>query len=104
MALAEEFKKFVARGNVVDLAIGVIIGAAFSSHQVARRQHIFAAFESRHGTSAPTPSSLSAQAFARKLIWFGSRGCGTRCRKSEYAAPPARRAASKVASPKGSRR
>lgn len=25
----EEFKKFVMRGNVVDLAIGVIIGAAF---------------------------------------------------------------------------
>ena len=26
-----EFKKFIARGNVVDLAIGVIIGGAFSS-------------------------------------------------------------------------
>ena len=25
----KEFKKFIARGNVVDLAIGVIIGAAF---------------------------------------------------------------------------
>ena len=25
----QEFKKFVARGNVVDLAVGVIIGAAF---------------------------------------------------------------------------
>jgi large conductance mechanosensitive channel len=28
--LLEEFKKFALRGNVVDLAIGVIIGAAFS--------------------------------------------------------------------------
>jgi large conductance mechanosensitive channel len=28
--MMEEFKKFVLRGNVVDLAIGVIIGAAFS--------------------------------------------------------------------------
>ena len=28
--MLEEFKKFVLRGNVVDLAIGVIIGAAFS--------------------------------------------------------------------------
>jgi large conductance mechanosensitive channel len=27
----EEFKKFAMRGNVVDLAIGVIIGAAFGS-------------------------------------------------------------------------
>ena len=24
-----EFKKFIARGNVIDLAFGVIIGAAF---------------------------------------------------------------------------
>ena len=30
MSLGKEFKKFVARGNVVDLAVGVVIGAAFS--------------------------------------------------------------------------
>ncbi len=29
--MLEEFKKFVMRGNVVDLAIGIIIGAAFGS-------------------------------------------------------------------------
>ena len=28
--MIEEFKKFVLRGNVVDLAVGVIIGAAFT--------------------------------------------------------------------------
>ena len=27
--MLDEFKKFVMRGNVVDLAVGVIIGAAF---------------------------------------------------------------------------
>ncbi len=27
----EEFKKFIARGNVIDLAVGVIVGGAFSS-------------------------------------------------------------------------
>ncbi len=27
----EEFKKFIAKGNVIDLAVGVIIGGAFSS-------------------------------------------------------------------------
>ncbi len=27
----QEFKKFIARGNVLDLAVGVIIGGAFSS-------------------------------------------------------------------------
>ncbi|MCA2961944.1 MAG: large-conductance mechanosensitive channel protein MscL [Silvanigrellales bacterium] len=29
MSLAKEFKTFVMRGNVVDLAVGVVIGAAF---------------------------------------------------------------------------
>lgn len=29
MAIVEEFKKFALKGNVVDLAVGVIIGAAF---------------------------------------------------------------------------
>ena len=29
--MLEEFKKFALRGNVVDLAIGVVIGAAFAS-------------------------------------------------------------------------
>ena len=29
MGLVSEFKEFAARGNVVDLAVGVIIGAAF---------------------------------------------------------------------------
>jgi large conductance mechanosensitive channel len=29
--MLQEFKKFVMRGNVIDLAVGVIIGAAFSS-------------------------------------------------------------------------
>src|SRR5471032_2727962 len=30
MALIDEFKKFAVRGNVVDLAVGVIIGASFT--------------------------------------------------------------------------
>ncbi|MEI6574675.1 MAG: large-conductance mechanosensitive channel protein MscL [Bacteroidota bacterium] len=29
MALIQEFKKFISRGNVLDLAVGIIIGAAF---------------------------------------------------------------------------
>lgn len=31
MGMMKEFKEFALKGNVVDLAIGVIIGAAFSS-------------------------------------------------------------------------
>jgi large conductance mechanosensitive channel len=30
MAIFDEFKKFAMRGNVVDLAVGVVIGAAFT--------------------------------------------------------------------------
>lgn len=29
MPIAKEFREFIARGNVIDLAVGVIIGAAF---------------------------------------------------------------------------
>jgi large conductance mechanosensitive channel len=28
--MLQEFKKFVARGNVIDLAVGIVIGAAFT--------------------------------------------------------------------------
>jgi large conductance mechanosensitive channel len=31
MALVEEFKKFAMRGNVVDMAVGIIIGGAFGT-------------------------------------------------------------------------
>ncbi|MDD5199440.1 MAG: large conductance mechanosensitive channel protein MscL [Terrimicrobiaceae bacterium] len=31
MSLAKEFKEFIARGNVIDLAVGVIVGAAFGN-------------------------------------------------------------------------
>ena len=31
MSIINEFKKFISKGNVVDLAVGVIIGTAFTS-------------------------------------------------------------------------
>jgi large conductance mechanosensitive channel len=31
MSIGTEFREFIARGNVVDLAVGVIIGAAFTA-------------------------------------------------------------------------
>jgi large conductance mechanosensitive channel len=31
MTILKEFREFISRGNVVDLAVGVIIGAAFNS-------------------------------------------------------------------------
>lgn len=31
MSILSEFREFIARGNVIDLAVGVIIGAAFNN-------------------------------------------------------------------------
>ena len=31
MSISQEFKEFVMRGNVVDLAVGIVIGAAFGT-------------------------------------------------------------------------
>ena len=31
MSFFEEFKKFAMRGNVIDLAVGVVIGGAFGN-------------------------------------------------------------------------
>ena len=31
MAIVKEFKEFIIRGNVIDLAVGVVIGAAFGT-------------------------------------------------------------------------
>lgn len=31
MKFVQEFKQFISRGNVIDLAVGIIIGAAFTS-------------------------------------------------------------------------
>ena len=28
--MIKEFKKFISRGNVIDLAVGVVVGGAFS--------------------------------------------------------------------------
>ena len=39
-AMLEEFKKFALKGNVVDLAIGVIIGAAFGKIVDSLVKHI----------------------------------------------------------------
>ena len=36
-----EFKKFITRGNVVDLSVGVIIGGAFTAIVTALTKHIF---------------------------------------------------------------
>lgn len=37
----EEFKKFISKGNVIDLSVGIIIGGAFTAIVTALTTHIF---------------------------------------------------------------
>ena len=39
--MLKEFKKFIARGNVLDLAVGVIVGGSFSSIVTSLVNNIF---------------------------------------------------------------
>ena len=39
--MLKEFKKFIARGNVLNLAVGVIVGGAFSSIVTSLVNNIF---------------------------------------------------------------
>jgi large conductance mechanosensitive channel len=41
MAIIKEFKEFALKGNVIDLAVGVIIGAAFGKIVTATVSNIF---------------------------------------------------------------
>jgi large conductance mechanosensitive channel len=41
MAIIKEFKEFALKGNVIDLAVGVIIGAAFGKIVTATVNNIF---------------------------------------------------------------
>jgi len=38
MQILKEFKEFAMRGNVVDMAVGIIIGSAFGKIVSARRK------------------------------------------------------------------
>ncbi len=51
MGLVKEFKAFVMRGNVVDLAVAVVIGAAFGAIVSSLVDHII----------TPTPVDTSPQ-------------------------------------------
>ena len=60
----QEFKKFVLRGNVVDLAVGVVMGAAFAA--------VVAAFTKSFIT--PLIGMLGGSgAFADRVITFGTK-------------------------------
>jgi large conductance mechanosensitive channel len=70
MSIGSEFKEFISRGNVVDLAVGVIIGAAFGKIVTSLVEQVvmppiglvlgrvdFSNLESRRSPSSTGPSS-----------------------------------------------
>lgn len=60
MKMLDEFKKFILRGNVVDLSTGVIIGAAFTSIVTAFTKGIVEPILALFG-SGPSTDSLKIQ-------------------------------------------
>ena len=57
MSMVSEFREFVMRGNVVDLAVGVIIGAAFGkivTSLVERHHHAADRPDARGRRISPT--------------------------------------------------
>ncbi|MBX4201774.1 large conductance mechanosensitive channel protein MscL [Candidatus Saccharibacteria bacterium] len=60
-----EFKKFILRGNVVDLAVGVIIGAAFNSVVQSLVAMITEFLPSKNGKFA----TASVEVLGKKLLY-----------------------------------
>lgn len=60
----QEFKKFVLRGNVVDLAVGVVMGAAFASVVAAFTKAFITPLIGMFGGSG---------AFAERVLTFGTK-------------------------------
>ena len=67
--LAKEFRAFVLRGNVVDLAIGVVIGAAFGTVVSSLVKNIITPLSGILGT--PNFGNLSIQ-IGRGKIQYGA--------------------------------
>ena len=62
--MLQEFKKFVLRGNVVDLAVGVVMGAAFASVVNAFTKAFITPLIGMLGGSG---------AFAERVLTFGTK-------------------------------
>ena len=93
--MLEEFKKFAMRGNVVDMAVGIVIGAAFgkivSSFVSTEYTSLAAAEEAgaaviRYGAFINTILDFLIVAFA---IFMVIRGMNKLKKAEEEAPPPA---------------
>lgn len=65
--MLEGFKKFIIRGNVVDLAVGIVIGAAFNSVVQAFVKGVFTPILSIAG-GVPDFSSFSIKVGGSKFL------------------------------------
>lgn len=72
--MLKEFKQFIARGNVIDLAVGVIIGAAFTAIVQSLVTNLInpliGLFVGRIGLS-----NLVLQVGDAKFKWFYDKSC-----------------------------
>ncbi|AEW01934.1 mechanosensitive ion channel protein MscL [Niastella koreensis] len=66
MGMMKEFKEFAMKGNVVDLAIGVIIGAAFSKIVSSLVDDVITPLLLKPALEATNMKDLD------KLVWFGT--------------------------------
>ncbi|WP_317043764.1 large conductance mechanosensitive channel protein MscL [Niastella koreensis] len=64
--MMKEFKEFAMKGNVVDLAIGVIIGAAFSKIVSSLVDDVITPLLLKPALEATNMKDLD------KLVWFGT--------------------------------
>lgn len=67
-AMLQNFKKFLFRGNVVDLAVAVVIGAAFGAVVTALVTNIFTPLIAAIG-SKPDFSNLSLEINSSKIMY-----------------------------------
>ena len=55
MSFGSEFKEFAMKGNVIDLAVGVIIGSAFGKFfEFAAKTHVFLLVCAKNGRQTAT--------------------------------------------------
>jgi large conductance mechanosensitive channel len=71
MGMIKEFKEFALKGNVVDLAIGVIIGAAFSKIVSSLVDDVITPLLLKPALKAANLSDLD------KLVWFDTVKVGS---------------------------
>ncbi|MES2132731.1 MAG: large conductance mechanosensitive channel protein MscL [Bacteroidota bacterium] len=67
MSFVKEFKEFVMRGNVVDLAIGVIIGGAFNKIVSSLIEDVITPLMLKPLLNAANVSTL------QEYVWHGSK-------------------------------